>query len=194
MDNEPDIKFELKNKNDTDFALATNIDVFNYIIVEGKEFTYFWQDDKMYKCSKDFEKTVIKLLNTFKVNFTKEIILRKYEFADFYSLIIPLMKDKVNINNVDSEELSEYLPKKLKVKVFLDYNKKNYITADLKFIYDDFEFSPFEQVDKKIPRNAAQESKALDLFSNSGFMYDERNNKLVLVKDYDIFKKIKRKK
>ena len=97
------------------------------------------------------------------------------------------MKDKVNINNVDSEELSEYLPKKLKVKVFLDYNKKNYITADLKFIYDDFEFSPFEQVDKKIPRNAVEESKALDMFSKSGFMYDQRNNKLVLVKDDDIF-------
>ena len=187
VDNEPDIKFELKNKNDTDYALATNIDVFNYIIVEGKEYAYFWQDDKMYKCSKDFEKTVIKLLNTFKVNFTKEIILRKDEFADFYSLIMPLMKEKVNINNVDSEELSEYLPKKLKVKVFLDYNKKNYITADLKFIYDDFEFSPFEQVDKKIPRNAVEESKALDMFSKSGFMYDQRNNKLVLFKDDDIF-------
>ena len=187
VDNEPDIKFELKNKNDTDYVLTTNIDVFNYIIVEGKEYAYFWQDDKMYKCSKDFEKTVIKLLNIFKVNFTKEIILRKDEFADFYSLIMPLIKDKVNINNVDSEELSEYLPKKLKVKVFLDYNKKNYITADLKFIYDDFEFSPFEQVDKKIPRNAVEESKALDMFSKSGFMYDQRNNKLVLVKDDDIF-------
>ena len=187
VDNEPDIKFNLKNKNDTDYSLVTNVDVFNYIIVEGKEYTYFWQEDKMYRTSKDFEKTVIKLLNTFKVNFTKEIILRKDEFADFYSLIMPLMKDRIDINNVDSEELSNYLPRKLKVKVFLDYNKKNYITADLKFAYDDFEFSPFEQVDKKIPRNAVEESKALDMFSSSGFMYDQRNNKLVLVKDDDIF-------
>ena len=187
VDNEPDIKFNLKNRNDTDYSLVTNVDVFNYIIIEGKEYTYFWQEDKMYKCSKEFEKTVIKLLNTFKVNFTKEIILRKDEFADFYSLIMPLMKDRIDINNVDSEELSNYLPRKLKVKVFLDYNKKNYITADLKFAYDDFEFSPFEQIDKKIPRNAVEESKALDMFSSSGFMYDQRNNKLVLVKDDDIF-------
>ena len=187
VDNEPDIKFNLKNKNDTDYSLITNVNVFNYIIIEGKEYTYFWQENEMHRCSKEFEKTVIKLLNTFKVNFTKEILLRKDEFADFYSLIMPLMKDKININNVDGEELSKYMPRKLKVKVFLDYNKKNYITADLKFAYDDFEFSPFEQIDKKIPRNAVEESKALDMFSSSGFMYDQRNNKLVLVKDDDIF-------
>ena len=36
VDNEPDIKFNLKNKNDTDYSLITNVDVFNYIIVEGK--------------------------------------------------------------------------------------------------------------------------------------------------------------
>ena len=187
VDNEPEIKFNLKNKSDTDYSLVTNVDVFNYIIIEGKEYTYFWQENKMYRCSKKFEKTVIKLLNTFKVNFTKEILLRKDEFADFYSLIMPLMKDKININNVDGEELTKFMPRKLKVKVFLDYNKKNYITADLKFAYDDFEFSPFEQIDNKIPRNAVEESKALDMFSSSGFMYDQRNNKLVLVKDDDIF-------
>ena len=141
----------------------------------------------MYRCSKNFERTVIKLLDTFKVNFTKEIILRKDEFADFFTLIMPLMKENVNIKDVNNEELSKYLPRKLKVKVFLDYNKKNYITADLKFAYEDIEFSPFMQIDKKIPRNAVEESKALDMFSNSGFMYDQKNNQLVLVKDEDIF-------
>lgn len=187
VDNEPEIKFNLKNKNDTDYSISTNVDVFNYIIIEGKEYIYFWQENKMYRCTKEFQKTVIKLLNTFKVNLTKEIIFRKDEFADFYSLIMPLMKDKININNVDGEELSKYMPRKLKVKVFLDYNKKNYITADLKFSYDEYEFSPFEQTDKRIPRNVVEESKALDMFSLSGFMYDQRNNKLVLVKDDDIF-------
>ena len=187
VDKEPEIKFELKNKSETDYSITTNVDVFNYILIEGRKYTYFWQDSKIYRCSKNYEKTVIKLLNIFKVNFTKEIILRKDEFADFYSLIMPLMKDKVSTKSIDNDELEQYLPRKLNVKVFLDYNKKNYITADLKFIYDSFEFSPFEQVDKKIPRNAVEESKALDMFKNSGFMYDQRNNKLVLVKDDDIF-------
>ena len=38
-----------------------------------------------------------------------------------------------------------------------------------------------------MPRNAVEESKALDLFKNSGFMYDQKNNRLVLVRDEDIF-------
>ena len=49
------------------------------------------------------------------------------------------------------------------------------------------EFSPFIEVDTKMPRNAVEESKALDLFKNSGFMYDQKNNRLVLVRDEDIF-------
>ena len=187
VDKEPEIKFNLKDKNEEEYSITTNIDVFNYVLIYGKEYTYFLQDSKMYRCSKNFERTVIKLLDTFKVNFTKEIILRKDEFADFFTLIMPLMKENVNIKDVNNEELSKYLPRKLKVKVFLDYNKKNYITADLKFAYEDIEFSPFMQIDKKIPRNAVEESKALDMFSNSGFMYDQKNNQLVLVKDEDIF-------
>ena len=187
VDNEPEIKFNLQEKNDTDYKITTNANIFNYIIIEGKEHTYFWQDNKFFKCSKAFKNSVIKLLDIFKINFTKEIVLRKDEFADFYSLIVPLIKDKINMQEIDDDEIKEYMPRKLKVKVYLDYNRKGYITADIKFCYDDFEFSPFEQIDKKIPRNAIEESKALDLFSNSGFMYDGKNNKLVLVKDDDIY-------
>ena len=187
VDNEPEIKFNLQEKNDTDYKITTNANIFNYIIIEGKEHTYFWQDNKFFKCAKAFKNSVIKLLDIFKINFTKEIVLRKDEFADFYSLIVPLIKDKINMQEIDDDEIKEYMPRKLKVKVYLDYNRKGYITADIKFCYDDFEFSPFEQIDKKIPRNAIEESKALDLFSNSGFMYDGKNNKLVLVKDDDIY-------
>ena len=187
VDNEPEIKFNLQEKNETDYKITTNANIFNYIIIEGKEHTYFWQDNKFFRCSKAFKNSVIKLLDIFKINFTKEIVLRKDEFADFYSLIVPLIKDKINMQEIDDDEIKEYMPRKLKVKVYLDYNRKGYITADIKFCYDDFEFSPFEQIDKKIPRNAIEESKALDLFSNSGFMYDGKNNKLVLVKDDDIY-------
>ena len=187
VDNKPNIKYSLKEKNDTEYELETNIDVFNYIIIQGKEYSYLLQDDKLYRCSREYENSIIKLLNTFKVNLTKEIVFKKDEFAYFYSLVMPLIKYEINLDQIDQDELHKYMPKKLKVKVFLDYNRQNYITADIKFRYDDFEFSPFEQIDQKIPRNAIEESKALDLFSHSGFMYDQKNNKLVLVRDDDIY-------
>ena len=187
VDNVPNISFKLSDKNANEYKITTNINVFDYTIIEGKEYIYFWQKNKIYRCPKEYESSILKLLNIFKINLTKEIVLRKEEFADFYSLVMPLLKGNVDIQEVDQEELKNYLPKKLHVKVFLDYNNKNYITADLKFKYDDVEFSPFIEVDTKMPRNAVEESKALDLFKNSGFMYDQKNNRLVLVRDEDIF-------
>ena len=187
VDNTPNIKYFLEEKNNENYIITTNVDVFDYLIIEGKNYSYFLQQDKMYRCSRKYENSIIKLLNIYKINLTKGIILKKDEFADFYSLVMPLLEYEINLDNVDQDELNRYMPKKLNVKVFLDYNQKHYITADIKFKYDDFEFSPFEEVDKKIPRNAIEESKALDLFSHSGFMYNQKNNKLVLVKDDDIF-------
>ena len=187
VDNTPNIKYFLEEKNNENYIITTNVDVFDYLIIEGKNYSYFLQQDKMYRCSRKYENSIIKLLNIYKINLTKGIILKKDEFADFYSLVMPLLEYEINLDNVDQDELNRYMPKKLNVKVFLDYNQKHYITADIKFKYDDFEFSPFEEVDKKIPRNAIEESKALDLFSHSGFMYDQKNNKLVLIKDDDIF-------
>ena len=187
VDNVPNISFKLSDKNANEYKITTNINVFDYTIIEGKEYIYFWQKNKICRCPKEYESSILKLLNIFKINLTKEIVLRKEEFADFYSLVMPLLKGNIDIQEVDQEELKNYLPKKLHVKVFLDYNNKNYITADLKFKYDDVEFSPFIEVDTKMPRNAVEESKALDLFKNSGFMYDQKNNRLVLVRDEDIF-------
>ena len=50
VDNKPNIKYSLKEKNDTEYELETNIDIFNYIIIQGKEYSYLLQDDKLYRC------------------------------------------------------------------------------------------------------------------------------------------------
>lgn len=192
IDNEPNIKFEVKDSNTkNEFKITTSTDVYDYSVIPGKNYKYFLQNNNLYKCSKSFDKNVLTLLNIFKVNFTKEIPLKKTEFADFYSLIIPAMKDNFSLNKIDKESLEKYLPKELKVKVFLDINQSNFVTADVKFKYDNFEFSPFENIDKLIPRNAVEESKALDLFKNAGFMLDIKNNKLILTSEdriYDFLK------
>ena len=65
--------------------------------IQGKEYSYFLQKNKLYRCSKEYENSIIKLLNTFKINLTKEIVFRKYEFADFYSLVMPRIKYEINL-------------------------------------------------------------------------------------------------
>ena len=139
---------------------------------------------------KKYNETVLKLLNVFRVNFAKEIIFTKAEFSDFYSLIFPKIDKCVDIV-IDDEEIEKYKPKELKAKVYLDYNKQGYVLADIKFVYDDFEFNPFEKVDENLSRNMVKESIILDMFSDSGFVFDVANKRLMLVDDRKIFEFLK---
>ena len=191
VDMEPEIKFDITENNEQEYVITTKANSFDFSIINGKDFVYFLQNDKMYRCSKKFDNTVLKLLNVFRVNFTNEIPFKKSEFSEIYSLIIPEMKENISISNIDIEEIENYIPKKLKVKVFLDVNRHNYIVADIKFGYDNIEFSPFHDVELKIPRNIVEESRALDLFSNNGFMFDSVNEKLILTDENKIYNFLK---
>ena len=190
VDSEPDLKFKIENESDTEFKISTDEDIYNYTIIPGTKYIYFFRDNKIYKCSKKYNETVLKLLNVFRVNFAKEIIFTKAEFSDFYSLIFPKIDKCVDIV-IDDEEIEKYKPKELKAKVYLDYNKQGYVLADIKFVYDDFEFNPFEKVDENLSRNMVKESIILDMFSDSGFVFDVANKRLMLVDDRKIFEFLK---
>ena len=190
VDSEPDLKFKIENESDTEFKILTDEDIYNYTIIPGTKYIYFFRDNKIYKCSKKYNETVLKLLNVFRVNFAKEIIFTKAEFSDFYSLILPKIDKCVDIV-IDDEEIEKYKPKELKAKVYLDYNKQGYVLADIKFVYDDFEFNPFEKVDENLSRNMVKESIILDMFSDSGFVFDVANKRLMLVDDRKIFEFLK---
>ncbi|MBF0989152.1 MAG: SNF2 helicase associated domain-containing protein, partial [Clostridiales bacterium] len=97
VDSEPDLKFKIENESDTEFKISTDEDIYNYTIIPGTKYIYFFRDNKIYKCSKKYNETVLKLLNVFRVNFAKEIIFTKAEFADFYSLILPKIDKNVDI-------------------------------------------------------------------------------------------------
>lgn len=187
VDKEPNIKFEIQEKSEDEYVLKTNADIFDYLLIEGKEYIYFLQKNKLYRCSKKYQKTVLKIIDIFKVNFTKEIPFKKNEFAEFYSLVLSDMKNIFSFDKIDREELEVYMPKELKVKVFLDMNKSNFVTADIKFKYDEFEFNPFVSVDKNIPRNIVNESRVLDMFKDVGFMIDTAKNRLILTDEEKIY-------
>ena len=190
VDNEPDLKFKIEDESDTEFKISTDEDIYNYTIIQGVKYIYFFRDNVIYRCSKKYDKTVLKLLNIFRINFTKEIVFSKAEFSDFYSLILPKLDKNVDIL-INDDEIEKYKPKELKAKVYLDYNKQGYVLADIKFKYDDFEFNPFEKINENISRNMVAESIILDMFSDSGFVFDSINNRLMLVHDQRIFEFLK---
>ena len=101
--------------------------------------------------------------------------------------MFPKVRDKIETEKLKEEEIEKYIPKELYVKVFLDYNEKNYITADIKFIYGEKEFNPLLEQELNIPRDIAKEDEVLELFRKSGFMLDIENARLILVKDEFIY-------
>ena len=99
------------------------------------------------------------------------------------------IKDNFEIKkNIDKEQIEKYMPKDLYVKIYLDYNEKGYIIADVKFCYGNVEFNPIKNVNLEITRNAIQENKeVLDTFVQTGFMLDSANARLVLANDEKIY-------
>ncbi len=94
---------------------------------------------------------------------------------------MPKIKNAIKLGNVSEEEIEEYKPKELGVKVFLDFDKNDYIIADVKFCYGETEFNPLEEKqDIQIPRNMVEEAKALNIFRRTGFMFDVQNTRFIL--------------
>ena len=182
----PDIKFEIKEENEKEYALIPNIDVYEYDVIEGRKAIYFFMQNILYKCDDNFKET-LKLLQTFRENFTNQIVFPKEEVAKLFSVVFPKVRDKIDIENLNEEEIKKYIPKELFVKVYLDYNEQNFITADIRFIYEDKEFNPLLEQEMDFARDVAKEDEVLEIFKNTGFMLEVEKARLILVNENLIY-------
>ena len=187
VDEEPDIQFQLEEVNSKEYRLIPNIDIYEYNIFQGKEFVYFEYKNNIYKCSKEFDRTTLKLLKMYRKNFTTEIRLQKSELSTLFSIIYPKVKNALKYDSLDPEEIEKVIPKQLYVKLYLDYDINNYVIADVRFCYDDFEFNPLKQENINIAQDVLKESEALDVFLKTGFMLDKENSRLILTNEDAIY-------
>ena len=184
----PNIKFKLTEVADGEFELTQKEDIFDYYVLEGKKYIYVILNEFIYRCDKNYKNTVIKLLEIYKKNFIREIRFNKKELPDFFSLVLPKMRENIDVSNIDTEKLKDYIPKDLDVKIFLDFDKNNYIIAELKFVYGDVEFNPLDLDNiPKVARNVIQESNCLNMCRKTGFLLDSANKRFVLVSDDAIY-------
>ena len=109
------------------------------------------------------------------------------ELMDFYAVIEPKMQGKVIQKGIDSAIVKRCIPKKLGVKIYLDYNQNDYITAEVKFCYGEQEINPFLEQKTSFARNKIGENLALNQFLQTGFMLDKNHARLVLVDEDKIF-------
>lgn len=188
-DEQPKINFILKKKDNGKFILFPNVKIYEEIILTGREYKYVLDDKKIYRCTKEFEKTTLKLLELFKQNYLTEIEFSENELSDFFSVIMPKVKNSIIMKNIKEEEIEKYKPKELIVKMFLDFNKSDYLVADVKFCYEQNEFNPLDsKVVTSFSRNKIKETKALNMFRKSGFMLDVKNLRFILPNDDDIYR------
>ena len=185
---EPNIKLELEKNKENTYVITPNIDIYSYDIINGKDYIYILLQDKLYKCNKEYENTILKTLDIYKKNYTGEIYLKdEKEIKDFFSIIKPKLNDYIEIKNVPQEDIERYSPKELGVKVYLDYDKENRIVADIKFCYGKEEFNPLLNQNIKEVRNIVEEDNALNIFINTGFMLDVKNNRLILADEEKMY-------
>lgn len=187
IDEPIDIKFILEKSDESTYCLTPNIDVYGYDIFYGKNYSYFLIDNKMHKCLPKVENRNLELLEVYKKNYTQSIIFNENNLRNFFAIVVPKIKDNFEIKNIDKEQIEKFMPKDLYVKIYLDYNEKGYIIADVKFCYGNVEFNPIKNVNLEITRNAIQENEVLDTFVQTGFMLDSANARLVLANDEKIY-------
>lgn len=187
IDEKPDIKFKLEKTEEGEYSLNCNIESHNdYEILQGRQYVYFLYKDYLYRCTKQYKETTLKLLNAYKRNYTTKMKFSKEEIPNFFSIIIPKAKESIDLGELDQKEIEKYMPEKLGVKVFLEFNNKNYIIAKVKFCYGQEEFNPLQE-NPNIPRSTLEEAESLNLIRKTGFMLDNKNFEFILTDDEKIY-------
>ena len=183
----PDIKFTVEQESNGDYILTPNIDVFSYDILQGSTYLYMLTKKALYRCDKTFEETILKLLNVYRENYTPQIRFKREELPSFCSLVYPKLKGEISLDKLDEGIINKYVPQELYIKLYLDYDKNNYITADIKFVYGDVEFNPLKDTNISVARDVSKENEYLDIFVNTGFMLDKENGRLILADEEKIY-------
>ena len=187
-DQNPDIKFILTKTGENEYVLTPNTDMLKLNIIEGEKYTYLIVEDTLYRCNIKFKKTILKLINAFKMNFSPEVKISRAQLPQLFSIIMPKIKNGIVIDEKIKDEVEKYMPRELISRIYLDFDSNNYLVADLRFVYDNVEYNPLEDDIKKITsRNVIEETLSLNTLRKTGFMLDNKNSRFVLASDDKIY-------
>ena len=179
------LNYEIVNEGDCcKIILKKDLEDFKTIIY-SKDTVYVIYKNIIYRCDKKFVKIELKLLETFLKNNINEIEFKKEDLTIFFSLIMPKIGKKIDITD---SSLYEYKPEELKIEMYLDFNEKKYIVANVRFSYNNSKFNPLIEEPKGIKRNILKESMFLNKLRKTGFLYDSKNKNFVITDDDIIYK------
>ncbi len=190
-DENPDLHFIMKKKGKEEYEITLNkkADIIREIdILYGKEYKYILFENKLYRCNKKYEETTLKLLKILKQNFITELIFGKEQLPELFSVVLLKLKDSIEFKGIDEKQIEQYKPKKLGVRMFLDYDENEHILAEVRFCYGEEEFNPLHsEIKIKYPRDVVSENKALNLLRKTGFMYYAQKECFILPDEEKIY-------
>lgn len=189
-DRNPNLEFKLEKDKDGDYRLYIDVEerMAQISILEGKKYTYILRDDGIYRCTKEFEETVLKLFKIFKENYVEEVYINKEQLPELFSVVIPKIKNQIQIETETKQEIEEYRPEKLEVKAYLDIDEHGYITADVRFCYGQEEIKALDEKTKiKAKRDIIAETKVINMLGKTGFMIYEERELLILPQEEKIY-------
>ncbi len=124
------LHYDLRDNNEYClFTLQEDLKDFNHIIY-SKDKVYIIYKNIIYRCDKKFISHELKVLEMFYKSVKNTVILSKEDLTVFFSLIMPKINDRIQIKE---SSLLDYMPDNLNIKLYLDFNSKNYVVAEVKF-------------------------------------------------------------
>lgn len=190
IDENPQLEFNLEKVSNDEYRIVANFDIYKITILKGKQYKYVLTEDKLYRCTKEFENITLRLLQLFRENFLTQVLLSKNELGELFSVIFPRVGNAIKVDENIKEEIKQYEPEKLAVKVYLDFDKNDYIIADVRLCYGDNEFNPLNEIEEKdfkYARNVVEETKTMNVFRKTGFMFDINNLRFILPDEEKIY-------
>ena len=179
------LEYEVINQNNyCEIVLKDNLNDFKNVIY-SKDMVYIIYKNIIYRCNKNFINNELKLLETFLKNGITKIKFKNEDLPTFFSLIMPRITGKILISD---NSLYEYKPDDLKIKLYLDFDSKNYLIANVLFSYNNREFNPLIEEPNDIKRNILKESIFLNKLRKIGFLYDGKNKDFVITNEDTIYK------
>ncbi|MEG2484391.1 MAG: SNF2 helicase associated domain-containing protein [Clostridia bacterium] len=180
----PEVTYDIYKINDNKYEIKSNLQYSSLKPICGELFDYYIASSKIYKVSKKEKHEELKLAMQIQKTFSPSITVNKKLLGVFLGNVLKEPDKYLSKDTLDKIDIENLMPKKLSVKLKLDYSKDADIIMECIYCYGDLEFNPLTEK-KEFLRNVAEERKAENVFARTGF--NVLDGKYTLTDDEQIY-------